>query len=450
MTVRAYPAYRDSGVEWIGAIPDTWEVTRVSARADLVNGFPFDSSRFEPNEGTPLVRIRDLGSVETEACYRGEIVQSALISNNDVLIGMDGDFNVGRWRGDGVALLNQRMCCLRGDRSYIRLLEYALPYPLKLINDVTYSTTVKHLSSGQVRNIRVAFPTGVAERHAIAAFLDRETGKIDALVAEQERLITLLKEKRQAVISRAVTKGLDPADPMKPSGVEWLGDVPAHWHTNLKLKTFAQQKPAAFTNGPFGSDLLTSEIQDEGVPVIYIRDLKVSEYSRTSTSCVKPDKALQLDKFRVDPGDILIAKVGDPPGFCCIYPDNEPAGIICQDVIRMKPNHAAVSANYLCHLLNSNVGIAAIDSICVELTRKRFSLGDLHSLRLPIPPISEQRYIAAHIAADVRAFDNLIEEAARASILLKERRAALISAAVTGKIDVRNLVQPAAEQVAAE
>ncbi len=143
---------------------------------------------------------------------------------------MDGDFNVGRWRGEGEALLNQRMCSIRGESLIVtRFLEYLLPPLLKSINDVTFSTTVKHLSSVELARTRIPIPVQ-GELCAIVSFLDRETAMIDALVAEQRRLIELLKEKRQAVISHAVTKGLDPNAKMIPSGIEWLGDVPAHWH----------------------------------------------------------------------------------------------------------------------------------------------------------------------------------------------------------------------------
>lgn len=125
-----------------------------------------------------------------------------------------------------------------------------------------------------------------------------------------------------------------------------------------------------------------------------------------------------------------------------MYPEGEPPGIICQDVIRMKPNFELVSPNYLCTLLNSPPGIEAIDSICVQLTRKRFSLADLHSLRLPLPPRSEQVEIVQRLETIVGEFKALTAEAQRAINLLQERRTALISAAVTGQIDVRALAHP--------
>jgi type I restriction enzyme S subunit len=200
---------KPSGVEWLGEVPEHWRILPVGAVATVVNGYPFDSGAFNTEAGLPLVRIRDLGKCTTEVLYSGVPVRQAEISSQDVLIGMDGDFNVGRWRGDGVALLNQRMCCIRGESpSLTRLLEYLLPIPLDAINAVTFSTTVKHLSSSQVAKTRFAIPPP-GEVTAILAFLDRETAKIDGLVNEAQSAITLLTERRSALISAAVTGQID-------------------------------------------------------------------------------------------------------------------------------------------------------------------------------------------------------------------------------------------------
>jgi type I restriction enzyme S subunit len=297
------------------------------------------------------------------------------------------------------------------------------------------------LDPGAFERIEVLLPS-LEEQTQIAKFLDYETAKIDALIEKQQQLIALLKEKRQAVISHAVTKGLNPDAPMRDSGVEWLGEVPAHWNHGTKFRSLAIQQRASFTNGPFGSDLLSSEITDHGVPVIYIRDLKLEGYRRKSTSHVTKKKAEQLDKFRVDPEDLLIAKVGDPPGFCCTYPVGEPAGIICQDVIRLKPDRKLISPYFMCFLLNSDAGMEAVNSVCVELTRKRFSLADLHSLRFSIPPLDEQDAIVSEIGGRLAKLDGLLAKTNDVSVLLQERRTALICAAVTGQIDVRDWKAP--------
>ena len=146
MTSAVYRQYKTSGVEWLGDVPSHWRIKPLKQIATVINGYPFDSKAFNAERGHPLVRIRDLGASLAETYYDGHFVEAAAITSDDVLIGMDGDFNVGRWRGDERALLNQRVCCVRGNTGLItRFLEYALPYPLKALNDVTFSTTVKHL-----------------------------------------------------------------------------------------------------------------------------------------------------------------------------------------------------------------------------------------------------------------------------------------------------------------
>ena len=200
MSFPTYRQYKESGASWLGLVPVEWRVAPIKAVAHVINGFPFDAKLFDPAEGIPLVRIRDLNQSIPDARYKGAFVGAASIDNDDVLIGMDGNFNVGRWLGEVPAILNQRMCCVRADSPLVtRYLEYVLPTPLKLINDITYSTTVKHLSSSDVLKVSVAMPPLDSEIGEVVAFLDRETAKIDALVEEQKRLIELLKEKRQAV-----------------------------------------------------------------------------------------------------------------------------------------------------------------------------------------------------------------------------------------------------------
>ena len=437
MSVPAYPAYKDSGVEWIGEVPETWEIRRMSQVASVINGFPFNSALFDNSEGTPLVRIRDLGASATEARFRGEIVEAALITNTDVLIGMDGDFNVGRWKGEGVALLNQRMCCLRGADDLILFLEYALPYPLKLINDVTYATTVKHLSAGQVRDVRIALPKTRKERQAIITFLDQETGKIDALVAEQERLMALLKEKRQAVISQAVTKGLNPNAPMKPSGVEWLGEVPEGWSI-VPLNRITQDK----CDGPFGSGLKSEHYTDEGVRVIRLQNIRMGYFDGSDAAFIAPSYyEAALLGHDVRGGDLLIAGLGDDRntvGRACAAPKGIEPAIVKADCFRFRLDPQRGLPDFIAMQLTSGSGYDA-GILSSGSTRSRIPLSVMATRMVALPSIREQAKIVEFIESETAKLDALTAEASQGINLLKERRAALISAAVTGKIDVRGL-----------
>ena len=203
------PRLKPSGVEWLGDVPEHWKVARLRDVAALINGYPFDSEFFDQTVGVPLVRIRDLFTSSTEMMWSGKPVPEAEIDNGDLIIGMDGDFNVAWWT-QGPALLNQRLCCAKAlaGRFNQRFLFYCLPFPLKALNDVTYATTVKHLSSFDVLKFRMPLPP-VDEQRAIAAFLDRETELIDSLKSRIQTNVERLQEFRTALITAAVTGKID-------------------------------------------------------------------------------------------------------------------------------------------------------------------------------------------------------------------------------------------------
>jgi type I restriction enzyme S subunit len=254
------------------------------------------------------------------------------------------------------------------------------------------------------------------EQTAIADFLDRETAKIDGLIAEQERLIGLLKEKRQAVISQAVTKSLDPTAPMKDSGVEWLGDVPAHWEV-IPLRWYAT---VVSGSSPQGQEIEDAADLNKRIPVFGGNGLM--GYARVAN---------------VERPVLVVGRVG----------------ALCGNV------HIVESPTWVTdNALILDVGDSFFLSFAAEVLRAR-RLNDLASRtaqplitgsqlldqRLPMPPLPEQLAIAEFVISFARGLDALASEAERAIILLGERRSALISAAVAGKFDVRKLIPASAE-----
>lgn len=163
----------------------------------------------------------------------------------------------------------------------------------------------------------------------------------------------------------------------------------------MTLSSIAAEGKGTFSNGPFGSNLLTSELSDTGVPVIYIRDIRAARYERVSTVCVTDEKANELSTCLVQPGDILVAKVGDPPGTTAIYPRGEPIGVMTQDVIRLRPNTEIVNAEFVSAFLNSHFGCQLIREITVEATRARFGLREFKAKEIPIPPMDIQNEFSA-------------------------------------------------------
>jgi len=421
-----YAEYKQIKANWFSRLPAGWQVRRLSSLARVVNGYPFDAARFTPNRGFPLIRIRDLGRALTETNYDGPFVEAAAVTSDDLLIGMDGDFNVGRWLGSGRGLLNQRMCCVRGLTPAItRFLEYALPFPLQAINDVTYSTTVKHLSSLAVEKIRVPAPCD-NDLDTILQFLDRETAKIDALVGEQERLIELLKEKRQAVISHAVTKGLNPSAPMKDSGHAWIGSVPTHWDI-VKMKWVATM------DSGHTPDRKIPEYWDGDIPWVSLND----------TAYLKDHEYVSETAFRITERGIANSSAHLLPERAVVFSRDATIG---RCAITTKP--MAVSQHFIAWicgerlvpeylLLRFRSMGPELDSLTTGATLKTIGMPEVRTLMTPLPPVDEQRSIVKGVRQTTSTIDALIAHVEHLVTLLQERRTALISAAVTGQIDVR-------------
>ena len=414
-----YSEYRDSGIEWLGETPKHWDVKRLTDLANLINGFPFDSKLFDRYNGTPLVRIRDLFTTATEVKWSGDSVPEAEIRDGDILIGMDGDFSVAWW-AQGPALLNQRLCCVRAHSIHLsqRYLFHCLSFPLKALNDVTYATTVKHLSSLNVLKFRLPFPP-LNEQCAIAAFLDRETARIDALVARKERLIELLQEKRIALITRAVTRGLDTKVPMKDSGVEWLGEIPAHWEVKKVKRLFRRTKRQGFSKLT-----VLSVYRDYGVIKKSSRD---DNFNRTPQD---------LDNYQlVNPGDLVINKMKAWQGSLGV---SSLSGITSPDYVVYAPDHGE-NARFLHHFLRCKLLARVYLTISngIRPSQWRIEPERFEDLVVLVPPPKEQDLIAAFLDTQTVMVDTLTAKAREAVDRLMEFRHALISAVVTGKIDVR-------------
>jgi type I restriction enzyme S subunit len=445
--LRPPSAQTSTGLPWQPMAPDNWELKplcRVASVNDdvLPSRFPLDAeisyidissvTYGKGIESTESVVFANAPSRARRLAKKGDVVVSTVRTYLKALAEV-GDEHAECVFSTGFAVLRRKP-----DQLEEGFLKWITSNELLVQAIESHSTGVSYpaINAGDLVKLKVAVPPS-NEQVRIAETLDRETARIDALIEKKTRFIELLKEKRQALITQAVTKGLDPTVPMKDSGVEWIGEVPAHWVGSYKLVWLAKQAKGSFVNGPFGSDLLSSELQTEGVPVIYIRDVKPTGYSRKSKDCVTEKKAKQLSVCQVRPGDVLLAKVGSPPGDACVYPIAEPLGIVTQDVVRIRPERAKVVAEYLCFLMNSDIGRSLVDSISVESTRKRFGLGELKQLRVALPGIREQEQIATWIEDRTSKIDALILKSEKSTTLLTERRSALITAAVTGQIDLR-------------
>ncbi|HDS1836550.1 TPA: restriction endonuclease subunit S, partial [Stenotrophomonas maltophilia] len=293
-------------------------------------------------------------------------------------------------------------------------------------------TGIQNLDAESYLQERFCFPARV-EQAQIARFLDHETASIDALIEEQQRLIELLKEKRQAVISHAVTKGLDPRVPMKDSGVEWLGEVPAHWK-QIRIKHIL--------NAMIDAEHKTAEYSDDGEYLV-CRTTNVRNGLLSLDGAKYADRNTYIDWTRrgvPEPLDILFTREA-PAGEACLVPENLEV-CLGQRMVLFKLDKTRIDPAFTVHSIYAGLASDFVKKLSQGSTVSHFNMADIGNIPLFEPPLSEQKGISDFLAKRCDSYDLLINEAQSSVKLISERRSALISAAVTGKIDVRGWQPP--------
>ena len=445
MSLPRYPNYKDSGVEWLGEVPEHWDVVRLRQLGPLLKGSGA-SKEDVVDEGVPCVRYGDLYTTHSffiraaRTCVTEErSADYTPIQQGDVLFAASGEkmAEIGK---SAVNLMPTTAYC-GGDIILLRptdvgeldvpFLGYACDCHASSVQKASMGrgTTIKHIYPDELKRLVLTIPPR-AEQTGIAAFLDSETSKIDALVAEQERLIELLKEKRQAVISHAVTKGLNPDARMKDSGIEWLGEVPAHW------RVIALKRIASVNTGVAKGKDNTSRAT---ITVPYLRVANVQDGYLSLDSVAEIEiGASELERYALKPGDVLMNEGGDfdKLGRGCVWNGEIDPCITQNHVFAVRPS--GVASEWLNAITSSEYAQFYFMARSKQSTNLA-SISSTNLMELPVvlPPAEEQAAILAHIAIQTTRFDELTSEAQRGIELLQERRTALISAAVTGQIDVR-------------
>lgn len=299
---------------------------------------------------------------------------------------------------------------------------------------VSTGTTRIRINLGELKKLKVPYPS-LSEQIQIRTFLDHETAKIDSLIEKQQQLIQLLKEKRQAVISHAVTKGLNPDVPMKDSGVEWLGQVPEHWQT--PCTKYLLEIP--ITDGPHE----TPQFVDEGIPFISAEAIHKGKINfDKKRGYIKPElNDIYSKKYSPKLEDIYMVKSGATTGKVAMVETEEKFNIWSPLAV-FRCNKIKILPKFLLAVFNSNHFYDALVLNWSYGTQQNIGMGVLSNIEIPCPPINEQQEIIQHIDNELKVFKNLENKANHAIQLMQERRTALISAAVTGKIDVRNWQNP--------
>lgn len=456
---KAYPAYKDAKLEWIDSIPKNWSLAPLKYMALEKDSLFLDGDWIESKDisdnGIRYITTGNVGEGQYKEQGAGFITDEKFIKLGCTEV-FPGDVLISRLnnpigRACVVPDLHSRIVTsvdnviFRPDGSYFKqYLVYLFSSKdyFKHTSELARGATMQRISRGLLGNIRLMVPS-YEEQKAIANFLNHETTKIDTLIEEQKTLIRLLQEKRQAVISHAVTKGLNPNAPMKDSGVEWLGEVPEHWEvTHLK---YLVQAKAGIQMGPFGGMLKDLEYKDTGFK-LYGQENTISGDFSKGKRWLTRERYYELSNYNLEDGDIVLTRKGSL-GNARLIKNLTTPGVIDSDTIRVRVNPNKLNGVFLSLLMHEAHYIAEQ----IQRTRRGSVLPGLNSetianLKFLTPPLEEQGKLVAEIQKIIAFYDHSLAECLSKSKLLQERRTALISAAVTGKIDVRDWTPPAPQQ----
>lgn len=443
MSLPKYESYKDSGVEWLGEVPKHWEVKRVKNVANINMGqSPSSQDCNQDGNGTPFLQGNaDFG--ETNPFPRHFCsVANKLSSTGDILFSVRapvGAINI----SDQIYGIGRGLCAFTPNKfNFVKFFFFALEIVKSELFSVATGSTYEAVSVEQIANAIFIAPP-IIEQNAIAQFLDKETTKIDNLIAEQQQLIKLLKEKRQAVISHAVTKGLNPDVPMKDSGVEWLGEVPEHWSL-VPLKVLISKIESGKSVNAIDVPAEANEIGVLKTSCVYGGKFNPSENKTVI------DAEINLVSCPLKEGMLIVSRMNTPELVGATgYVSNAPDNIYLPDRL-WQIHFDKTNEKFIYFWTLSCFYRAYIKSVCTgtSSSMQNLSQEQFKSFLLVVPNEIEQATIARFLDQETAKIDNLIAESTNLISLSKERRSALISSAVTGKIDVRNYV-PSQSQVEA-
>ena len=431
--LRPYSAYKESGVEWLGAIPTTWEVQPLKYVATFSTGWTPPTGREDLYGGEHLwANISDLGPKilkTTEKTITDAAIKEARLSKINVgTLLFSFKLSIGAVSIAGVNMYTNEAIAAFTPSSRIDtgFLFWAAPVLIpRNAQDNIYGAPL--LSQERIANAKFLIPA-LNEQHAIAAFLERETAKIDASVEQKERLIELLQEKRTALITRAVTRGLDRNAPLKDSGVEWLGEIPAHWNVS-RLKHLTPGTTVGIVVTP------SKYYVDEGVPCLRSLNVSGGEINEENLVFISESANELHQKSRIFAGDVVVVRTGQA-GTAAVVPKTL-HGANCIDLLIVRRSKQLLS-QFVYYYLNSRAAMSQATGLSVGAIQAHYNTSTLAQLVIPKVPIDEQSRIMSYLDSATEEIDQLITKVLEATDRLREFRNTLISAAVTGKIDVRD------------
>lgn len=441
---KPYPAYKNSGGEWLGEIPAHWEVKRLKfLLAEPLKYGANEAAELDDPDLPRYVRITDIDESDslrddTFRSLTATAAQEYLLREGDLLFARSGA-TAGKTflyrRSWGICayagyLIRARLDTTRACPEFVRYFTASSSY-WQWLSAAFIQATIQNVSAEKYASLVITQPP-YPDQRAIAAFLDRETARIDSLVEKKERLIELLQEERTSLITRVVTKGLDPKAPMKDSGVEWLGEIPAHWTVKRLWHLTPSDRRIMY------GIVLPGPNVDDGVPIVKGGDVSPERLRLECLNRTTREIESGHVRSRLRGGDLVYAIRGSI-GEVAMVPDELEGANLTQDAARIAYT-SATHGPWLVHALKSSAVFAQLEAGALGATIRGINIRDLKRASMAVPPRAEQRAIADFLDQETARIEALVRKVRDAIECLKELRTALISAAVTGKIDVREEV----------
>jgi type I restriction enzyme S subunit len=430
MTYAEYRDLKNSGIKWLQDIPSHWRIKRLKFSTELVN----DKVSVEESS-LPYLGLEHIESWTGRRIF-GEIANSeglaSAFSTGDLLFGKLRPYLAKVHLAEQEGLISSEALVIRSKAEvHSAFLKYYMLSRdfINIVDSSTYGSKMPRANWDFIGNLPLLLPE-LEEQQAIARFLDFKTAQIDALIAKKQALLDKLAEKRTALISHAVTKGLAPSVPMKDSGVAWLGEIPAHWDA-VRLRHASE----FITSGSRGwAEFYSSEGS------IFLR---ITNVSKTSTHLllddiqrVSPPDSAEGKRTATRGGDLVISITADL-GSVAVIPDGFESAYVSQHLALVRPNVDRIVGQWMAYQIFSTSGQAQLLGAGYGGTKIQLGLGEIKDLWLALPPLNEQQEICSYLSAAIKEMERQIFSINKVIGNLQEYRSALITNAVIGKIDVR-------------
>lgn len=443
--MKKYPAYKNSGIEWLGEIPEHWELKRLKHLVKSPLKYGANESAEDDDRSNPrYIRITDFGNdgklrEDTFKALSPEKAEPYLLEEGDLLFARSG-----ATVGKTFLFKNyENKACFAGylikasfdsasvHSGYINYYTQSSYYE-NWKQSIFQQATIQNIGADKYNQLALAVPNTIEEQIAIANYLDRKTSQIDTLIHNKEKLIALLQEERIALINQAVTKGLNPDVPMKDSGIEWLGEIPEHWEINRIASLAECITGYAFKSDSFSFDGGTKLVRGDNVTEGHLRWGDKTRYWNEVT----PD----LEKFLLDEFDILIGMDGSKVGknYAMVNAEDLPL-LLVQRVARIRTKSPLI-AKLISHTVSTYnfryyINLSKTDPAIPHITLK-----NIKDYIVLMPPLDELEELICQLESNIQRIDSTLDKVQKEIELLKEYKIALISEVVTGKIDVREEV----------